>query len=711
MRRPKLASSRALRLDSVRVLSLSANGDLSLRFSRPARTAALNPGLETPAIVGFKPPPMPRDVSLRAALERPEVEDLAIETWPSPNFIGGTLGVAGEILGLTPLLQPPFRGGEGQPSGSPQPFLPYQERAITDLQENKATLYADEPGLQKTPVVLVALADLVQKREAKRTLLVSPASRHRHWLRVAARWTPGLAGVSLAESHSLGGRPWRDAGHLLLCEPQRLVRDFSRGQVASGESPFDLIILDAAHTLLHKNPNAVDAAIQLEAPRRWALAGGLPDQEEDWRLLFAFLTPDESLGSDPSLDDMKRRLGGYILMRRKAELLDEIPPRMRREYWLELSDQQEQAYHEALANERHSLRQLGGSVSRTHIESALGELNRATAFAQGSLDGVKIRALAQSLEDIRAVGDKMVLFSRYFHRGLEPLQQALQGFGAVVLSETAGASEREQILRTFRRDPKRRVLIAHLEAPSDGKPLPASHVLHFDVDWNPARRIRAEQRFFPELKPEVPLTVTEFWVAGTHDERLHELLAERELLPSDLPQGTQPSDLERRITVQDWLDRVLEASDDTRRTTPIRATTGGTDVLASTSELRSELESLSDEEILNALGAMMGALGFPTCEQIEVDDFEGLSMAASPANEHPGDVLVHLMRTESRVGVARGRELLETVDEDEDFVAGYLVALSDFTSACKNLAEKSEGRLSLLSGTEFFRHLRILGWL
>ncbi len=235
--------------------------------------------------------------------------------------------------------------------------------------------------------------------------------------------------------------------------------------------------------------------------------------------------------------------------------------------------------------------------------------------------------------------------------------------------------------------------------------------MHFDIGWNAARRIRAEQRFFPELKPEVPLTIYEFWIAGTHDEVLYEFLASKGLLAGDLPLGTRPAELEERMTVDDWRQHVFgampEEPADPRRIRSRRPTTG---LLPGTAALRTALAELSEEELREAVGVLLEALGFALTETLSREEAPGIFLLAT--SEETGErVLVRVLQQEENVGVAAGRELLEASAERQEAEGAYLVTTSDFTAACKTLADDSDGALALVSGSEFFRHLRILGWL
>jgi hypothetical protein len=719
VRRPSLAAGRGVGLKPVGITTIPDPG--SLPIAKPAQAISYELDFGGGALPEFKVGPIaaPAVADQPASLAAPTVERYPFDLWQAGPIIGrtghdGNGRVGGEevptnraaLRQLWALLDLPYLASNGSRDSALDGLAEYQREAVQAFLERPALLLADDPGTGKTASICVALAGLVQDRRARRALLLTPRGRQLHWLRHFEEWAPGLYIGRINGPRAEAGRLWSEPFHVLMCDYARAAEELHRWR-SSREGGYDIVIADSLLSAMHRTPQGVQALSTVKSPRRWALAGGTPARTEDWRALLHFLLPDEPIGHDASSIELQEMAASSLLRRTKLSLADSLPARGRRELWLELDGPQLDAYQAALAEERHMLAQLGESVTRTHIDSALGELNRATAFAQGSLDGVKVRALTDLMEAINAAGDKAVLFSQYRHRSIEPLLQALHAYGALLLPETANEAERASILATFRRDYKRRILLAHLDARSDGERLPASHIIHFDIDWNSARRIRAEQRFFPQLKPDVPLTITEFWVAGTHDAGLHDLLAEKGVLPSDLPQGTQPAELEDRLTIDEWLTRVIGVDSERRVAARPAGTTTG--LLPGTTMLRSTLTGLTESELIQAVGALVEALGFAEPERTGPGPEEGVALTAKAVGSQDR-VLVWVLRTDGNVGVADGRALLAALEARGAEQAAYLVTTGDFTSACKKLAEESEGKLALVAGTEFYRHLRILGW-
>jgi hypothetical protein len=202
----------------------------------------------------------------------------------------------------------------------------------------------------------------------------------------------------------------------------------------------------------------------------------------------------------------------------------------------------------------------------------------------------------------------------------------------------------------------------------------------------------------------------EFWVAGTIDERIYALLAEKELLPSEVPEETRPTELEGRITLDEWLHRILGTpSGKEPERTPVKHPIG-IGILPGTAILRDRLAELSPDTLNAAVETFIKALGYPEIEPLDEGNEGGSYLLAWRESEGEVErVLVRSMSTHKNVGIAKARALLKAMEIRRDCVGAYLITTSDFTSSCRKFADDSDGRLALVSGSELYRHLHILG--
>lgn len=235
----------------------------------------------------------------------------------------------------------------------------------------------------------------------------------------------------------------------------------------------------------------------------------------------------------------------------------------------------------------------------------------------------------------------------------------------------------------------------------------ASYIIHYGHEWNPAHRRRAEQRLFPDLGPAVPQTVFELWVADTVEARYHALLASQGLLARDVAHETRPKDIEERLTILEWLSTVFEIG-----SVPESAAgrDGGTGSLPGTGALQEAWAKFDSRRLAGAAESLVKALGFTQIERTTRPtetgcDFLGWHTTSGGAER----IFIRCLRATAAVGVEEARGVLEEIPRHEECVGAYLVATADFTSACRKLADQSEGRLVLVDGAEFYRHLRVLG--
>jgi hypothetical protein len=616
------------------------------------------------------------------------------------------------LAGLRPLLEPPVAPDEPPSPPIPDRLRAYQQQSLHRLIEADGILLADEPGSGKTVAAAAAIYALFQRREIERVLIVSSPAGLRHWARHLRIWAPGLR-LAVVRGKSAGrAKAWKQVAQIWLTDYQRLVDDIGADQLRESERVFDLLVLDSVHEL-RRGGGRLRAIKSLETGRRWGLAGNLPQEASEYLALFSVLAPQAlERDTDKTLPDLRRRLANHVLRHDHSELAGELPRQTRQEIWLDLGEAQAGVYQAALAEERQRLMKLGESISRTHVNAAVDRLKQVCNFLPDTLDGIKVHALVDLMEEISAFGGKAVVFSQYRSGGTEPLSKVLEAYGCARLEATASEENRVEALSRFRQDDSCHVLLADVEARTDGLPMnEAAYVIHFDHGWNPAVRRRAERRLHPNLGPETPIIIYELWIADSIEVQLHELLRQRGLLARDIAQETRPVELEDRLTVEDWLHYVFEIG--RKPAAPARETRVHlSGALPGTGLLRSQLESLSPVELMRGVALLMEALGYSESEVLATPSESGGDMVASGVRQgQPERVLVRCVRSRGDVGVGEARQLMEALVEHPDCIGAYLVSVTDFTPSCKKYADKSGNRLALLGGGELHRHLHILGWM
>lgn len=641
------------------------------------------------------PPPLPRTYRLGWESGSPAAKE-----------------IPGSIEMMRPFLEPSVLAPETSPLVLPAALRPDQIEALNALHANDGFLLGDDVGMGKTIVACVAMTALFQQGEINRVLYVCTEGRRRAIAGMMASWAPGLMVTCVRGDRNIRALDWSVPAHVVLVDYQTLTTDLDVGMLEGDALRFDLLVLDGLHTSGLRFQDFPGSLLRLRAERRWALAGALPVESEDWLALFGFLTPDE-LGdvSDITLADVRKRFRPYLMRRTKENLAEALPRKSRQELWLDLSPSHARAYEEALAEERHRLSRLGSSVTSAHINSAIDNLKGICNFPPRSLDSVKARTLVDLVEQIAASDAKVIIFSHSRDYGLDRIQPVLEPYGVLRLDSQMDEERRNKILRAFREQSHWHVLLLEMGTRTDGEGLvEASYVIHFDQSWNPAHRLRAEARLYPDIFAATPINIYEFWVTDTIDEKIHNLLAVRRLTAAEVPQGTQPGEIEDRIKILEWLTEILEVETKGEPESVAVRHPSGTGILPGTSILRSRLSELSPDTLMAAVETLIKALGYPETEQLdEADDEGGYILAWRVDGPEVERVLVRCIRTESNVGVAKARALLKAMETRRDCMGAYLVATADFTASCKKFADDTDGQLALVSGSELYRHLHILG--
>jgi len=445
------------------------------------------------------------------------------------------------------------------PAGLRAALRPYQQDGLNWLQFLReyelAGILADDMGLGKT---IQALAHLVVEKLSGRmdcpSLVIAPTSLMTNWRQEAERFAPDLRVLVLhgadrqqhfervAESDLvITSYPLLPRDHAVLCEQQ-----------------FHCLILDEAQYIKNPKTQYSQVACALKARHRLCLTGTPMENHlgELWSL-FHFLLPGflgdekrfngvfrrpiEKGGNDDRRKLLARRVGPFILRRKKSEVVRELPPKTEIIQNLELTGGQRDLYESVrLAMHQRVKEEVARKgLSRSHIIilDALLKLRQICCHphllslpsAQKVKESAKLELLLDLLPEMIAEGRRILLFSQ-FTSMLAIIQIELAARKIPYVQLTGETRDRATPVASFQNGEVPLFLIS-LKAGGTGLNLTAADtVIHYDPWWNPAVENQATDRAH-RIGQDKKVFVYKLLTVGTVEEKIAALqLRKRELV-------------------------------------------------------------------------------------------------------------------------------------------------------------------------------------
>ena len=433
------------------------------------------------------------------------------------------------------------------PRGLTATFRPYQARGyrwmVSNLEMGFGCCIADDMGLGKTVQVIGAILYFLENG-GNRVLVVVPKTLLGNWEKELQSF------ASSVEFHTFHGpnRRWMDAP-LVITSYATLRQDleiFSRIY-------WDILVLDEAQNI--KNPQAQQtrAVNALKARNRIAMTGTPLENRllEFWSIMNflnpglmgsqrAFLksiaVPIERYGDKDALRRLKRITSPFVLRRKKNDpaIAPELPEKIEKVEYTTLTPEQASLYQSIVEETMEKIEKSGGMERRGLILKLLTELKQVCDHPllylghgePSSEESGKTEMLQVLLNHIKERGEKVLLFTQYKKMGDLLVEMLTQSDGTVPLFLHGGLSrgERDMLVERFLRERRDWIFILSLKAGGTGLNLtPATHVVHFDLWWNPAVEDQATDRAH-RIGQERKVVVHRFVTKGTLEEKIDEML-------------------------------------------------------------------------------------------------------------------------------------------------------------------------------------------
>lgn len=462
-----------------------------------------------------------------------------------PQHPGGDESMLDFERRLAAILQPPLHALLA-PSGVldwPAPLLSYQLDGVQALLERRELLLADDMGLGKTIQAIAALRILFYRQEVERALVIAPAGLLGQWTREFSLWAPDLTVVPVRGDPSARGTLWRLPAHVKLAGYETVREDvIGLDNSPVLREPWDVVVLDEASKIKNREARVSIACKRIPRHRRWALTGTpLENRVDDLHSILDFLLADPGRRSAHAVvaHDVRETLSAVQLRRRKADVLQDLPPKTVVEVPIALLPEQRRTYDLA---EREGVVRLreNAAVTVTHVLELITHLKQICNCDPSSGQSAKLEDIAQRLEILCSEGHRALLFSQFTDEryGVGLLSARLSAFDPLTYTGAMSAAEKSRAVEAFLRDDRHKLFILSLRAGGFGLNLQtASYVFHFDRWWNPAVEDQAEGRAH-RMGQTYPVTAIKYVCVDTIEERIEAKLREKRRLFQEIVDDT-----------------------------------------------------------------------------------------------------------------------------------------------------------------------------
>jgi SNF2 family DNA or RNA helicase len=425
------------------------------------------------------------------------------------------------------ILQPPLETTLGG-TEMVMPFepFPHQYEGIGWMYAQKAALLADEMGLGKTMQTITAVRLLLRSGHVRRVLFVCPKPLIPNWQREFKAWAEELPIVTVEGDTARRKLIWNMPGvPILMTNYELLTRDLDA--MPEEERPkFDLVVLDEAQRIKNRDSKTAEVARGISRKRSWALTGTpIENRPEELVSLFEYLevVPERAT---PDLRQLSSLADIYILRRTKDLVMKDMPPRIDRDEYLELTPAQQYVYTVAEKEGVMQLDKMGEQISIANVFELVLRLKQITNYDPVTGDSSKLDRLVADMEEISQSGGKAILFSQWT-KVLDWMEPALRPFGPLIYHGGVPTKKREPILKQFKEDPTKHILLMSYGTGAVGLNLQfAGYVFLFDRWWNPAVEDQAINRAH-RIGQKDTVIVTRFICKDTIEERIDNVLRQK----------------------------------------------------------------------------------------------------------------------------------------------------------------------------------------
>ncbi|KHL95877.1 hypothetical protein QW71_09720 [Paenibacillus sp. IHB B 3415] len=411
-------------------------------------------------------------------------------------------------------------------------LYPYQFQGYRWLkmisEEDAGCILADEMGLGKTAQIIALLSN--EKDHATiPSLVIAPVSLMENWRREIEKFAPEITTVVHQGNNRTGFFHELRKFDLVITTYDTVLRDLPMLQMLN----WNLVVLDEAQAI--KNPYAKRSKAVKQVPRRTSIAvTGTPIENrltDLWSITdFAFpgylgnlkdfeMTYTEDIDGAQNLESV---ISPIMLRRRVKEVAGDLPPKINIPQVLQMND--------AEAGQYEMLRQrIIDEYGKNASLISLIKLRMFCSHPMLQMDEyidpsqfMKYQRMLEIIEEITLNKEKAIIFTS-FKRMSDIIVSDLTkryGFFCDFIDGRVPVDERQLKIDAFSKEMGSAVLVLNPRAAGAGLNITAAnHVIHYNLEWNPAVEDQASARSYRRGQ-ERPVNIYRLFYANTVEEAI-----------------------------------------------------------------------------------------------------------------------------------------------------------------------------------------------
>ncbi len=451
------------------------------------------------------------------------------------------------------------------PEGLNAELREYQKRGYSWMYRNMrigfGSVIADDMGLGKTIQVIALLLKMSEEgalNKDKKAIVVVPTGLLQNWEQEIARFAPSI-------STSIYHGPLRNLDSDPVRQSQVLITTY--GAVRSDieklkKMKFQAMVIDEAQNIKNSDTAQTKAIAQLKSNVRIAMSGTPVENrlQEFWSIMnfankgylgsqkdFAerYARPIQNDGDRIVADRFRKVTAPFMMRRLKSDksIISDLPDKVERNEFVSLTPDQTALYAETVNRCMDLIRNVDGSDRKNLFKRqglilqmilALKQIcNHPTHFLKDgrmdpSLSG-KVVMLLDMLRSIVEAKEKVLIFTQFKEMGdlLVNFVKAELGTEPMFYHGGCTVKKRSELVDRFQNNPADRIFILSLKAAGTGLNLTAAtHVIHFDLWWNPAVEAQATDRAY-RIGQHKNVQVHRFITKDTFEEKIDAIIQQK----------------------------------------------------------------------------------------------------------------------------------------------------------------------------------------